>query len=188
VTDPDLIQLFIEPLETLEIPYMITGGVASVIYGEPRFTRDIDIVVELSREDARRLANAFDPQAFYVPPLEVLENEASPSGGGDFNLIHKETALRADVYVKRDDPLHAWAFERRIRLPVESISIWVAPIEYVITRKLEYYRWSGSERHLRDVAMMLRISAESVDERALAQWIDRLELQEAIEAAEGYEP
>lgn len=188
MTDPDLIRLFIEPLEALEIPYLITGGVASVIYGDPRFTRDIDVVLELSRADAGRLASGFDPEMYYVPPVEVLEDAANRPRGGHFNLIHGETALRADVYVKGDDPLHAWAFDRRLRLPVEGMSIWVAPVEYVIIRKLEYYRMSGSERHLRDVAMILRISAASVDALALGRWIDTLDLREVLEAAERYEP
>ncbi|MGH7480620.1 MAG: hypothetical protein ACRELV_00565 [Longimicrobiales bacterium] len=47
MSDPDLIGLFVEPIERLELSYMITGGVASVIYGDPRFTRDVDIVLEL---------------------------------------------------------------------------------------------------------------------------------------------
>ena len=49
MTTPDLVGLFIEPLERLQVPYMITGGVASVIYGDPRFTRDIDVVLVLGR-------------------------------------------------------------------------------------------------------------------------------------------
>jgi hypothetical protein len=55
VTDPDLIRLFVEPLEAIDISYMITGGVASVIYGDPRFTRDVDIVMELRQAKARVL-------------------------------------------------------------------------------------------------------------------------------------
>ena len=47
------------------------------------------------------------------------------------------------------------------------MSIWLAPIEYVIVRKLEYFRASASERHLRDVAMMLRISGPLVESSAL---------------------
>jgi hypothetical protein len=47
VTEPDLVGLFVAPLESLGLDYMITGGVASVIYGDPRFTRDIDLVLEL---------------------------------------------------------------------------------------------------------------------------------------------
>jgi hypothetical protein len=36
---PDLIDLFVRPLDAVGIPYTVTGGVASVVYGEPRFTR-----------------------------------------------------------------------------------------------------------------------------------------------------
>lgn len=85
--------------------------------------------------------------------------------------------------MRGDDPLHAWAFERRVRVPVEGLAIWVAPIVYVVLRKLEYYRASGSDRHLRDVAMMLRISGEAVDQRALDRWIDELDLREVLEEA-----
>jgi hypothetical protein len=46
-------------------------------------------------------------------------------------------------------------------------NIWVAPIEYVILRKLEYFEQSGSDRHLRDVAMMLRISGDTVESGSL---------------------
>jgi hypothetical protein len=79
VTAPDLIGLFIEPLERTEIPYMITGGVASVIYGDPRFTRDIGVVMELGHPLVPRLSAVFQGEAFYVPPMEVLETEAGSS-------------------------------------------------------------------------------------------------------------
>jgi hypothetical protein len=58
----------------------------------------------------------------------------------------------------------ARTLERRTRIALESRSISVAPLEYVILRKLDYYRMSGSERHLHDVVSMLRISGDVVDE------------------------
>lgn len=188
VTDQaDLIVLFLRPLEEAGIAYMITGGVASVIYGDPRFTRDVDLVVALPPDHVERLIRAFDAAAFYVPPAEVLGQEAARDRGGHFNLIHRETSLRGDVYVLGDDPLERWAFERRLRLRTEEVSIFAAPIEYVILRKLEYYRLSGSDRHLRDVAAMLRISGEQVDSAALGSWLDRLELRGQLEAAQRYD-
>ena len=96
---PDLIRLFIEPFERLELRYFITGGVATVVYGDPRFTRDIDVVLALHPSDIPRLRATFDPTDFYVPPAETLEQEATRPTGGHFNLIHARTALRADVYV-----------------------------------------------------------------------------------------
>lgn len=41
VLEPDLIGLFVRLLEGLGISCMITGAVASAIYGDPRFTRDV---------------------------------------------------------------------------------------------------------------------------------------------------
>jgi len=188
VSDPDLIGLFIRPLEATGVDYMITGGVASVIYGDPRFTRDVDVVMQLAAAQTASLAAAFDASAFYVPPLEVLEEEADRPEGGHFNVIHRETSLRADVYLAGDGPLVAWAFGHRLRLEVDGAEIWVAPIEYVIARKLEYFRHFGSDRHLRDVAMMLRISGEMVDWRSLHEWCARLDLEETLDRARRYSP
>lgn len=71
MTDPDLIGLFVEPLESIGVSYMITDGAASVIYGDPRFTRDVDLVMELRPAEIPALESAFDPAA-YVPPAEAL--------------------------------------------------------------------------------------------------------------------
>ena len=188
MTAPDLIGLFIGPLERIGIPYMITGGVASVVYGDPRFTRDIDVVLALRRPDVPRLAAEFQGGDFYVPPVEVLEVEAARPQGGHFNVIHRDTALRADIYLVRNDPLHAWALGRRMRIQFEAIEIWVAPLEYVIVRKLQYYRASESDRHLRDVAMMVRISGDIMDKDALQGWLSTLGLEDVFLLAQRYEP
>jgi hypothetical protein len=50
-------------------------------------------------------------------------------------------------------------------------SIAVAPPEYVIVRKLEYYREGGSEKHLRDIRSMLAVSGDQFDRPALEEWI-----------------
>lgn len=136
--------------------------------------------------DIARFSTAFPEEDFYVPPEEALRNEIERTVGGHFNPIHHETALRADVYLRGDDPLHAWAFPRRRRMRVDDLEVRVAPIEYVILRKLEYYRMSGSDRHLRDVGMMLEISGELIDSRELDWWVERLELGRELQAARKY--
>ncbi len=156
---------------------MVTGGVAAVIYGDPRFTRDIDIVLGLAPEDAERFSDAFDPEAFYVPPLETLREEAGRRRHGHFNVIHRDSALRADVYVSGSDPFHEWAFDRRRSLALDQGSIALAPPEYVIVRKLEYYRDSESDRHLRDIAMMLQLSAHEIEQPEIERWVAELGLE-----------
>jgi len=183
---PDLVDLFTRPLEDVGIEYMVTGGVASVVYGDPRFTRDIDIVLQLDETEVGKLGTAFGGGAFYVPPPEALRREAGRPRGGHFNVIHRDTALRADVYLLSDDPLHHWAFERRKPVPVGGRAMWIAPIEYVILRKLQYFRESGSDRHLRDVAHMCRISSDEVDREVLMRWIQELGLVDQWEATEDF--
>ena len=50
-----------------------------------------------------------------------------------------------------------------MRLEIESVQVAFAPPEYVIIRKLEFFREGGSEKHLRDIASMLVESATQID-------------------------
>jgi len=115
-----------------------------------------------------------------------MDEEVGRAGGGHFNIVHRDTALRADVYLVGNDPLHAWALERRRRIALEAMQIWVAPLEYVILRKLQYYERSGSDRHLRDISMMLRVSGNILDRDALDGWLSRLDLAGLYEQARRY--
>ncbi|MGB7211525.1 MAG: hypothetical protein WBC97_02760 [Gemmatimonadales bacterium] len=160
---PDLIPLFAVPLGRAGIAYMVTGSVAASLYGELRFTQDVDLVVALKHGDPKRLEAAFPAKDFYVPPLETMVEEAARPRYGHFNLFHLESGLRADVYLMGDDPLHAWAFTRRREVEIAGELVSVAPLEYNIVRKLEFYRDGGSQRHLRDIAWMLRVSEKLID-------------------------
>jgi hypothetical protein len=57
--------------------------------------------------------------------------------------------------------------------------LWLAPPEYVIVRKLQWFADSGSERHLRDIRTMLDVSLDVIDQDALRSWIERLDLRSA---------
>lgn len=52
----------------------------------------------------------------------------------------------------------------------------VRRVEYVILQKLRDFRESGSDRHLRDIANMRRISGHLIDQAALESWLHRLGL------------
>ena len=112
-----------------------------------------------------------------MPPRKVIEDEARRSTHGHFNLIHHETGLKADCYLAGSDPLHHWGMARRRRHDVGTIPVWVAPIEYVILRKLEWHRDGGGSRHLDDIRAMLRISGTTVDGSVLEEWVKRLGLE-----------
>lgn len=162
---------------------MITGAGASIIYGEPRLTNDLDLVLLLKKTGVNKFIQAFPLEEFYCPPEEVLILEIGRPVRGHFNLIHHATGFRADVYLAGKDDLHAWGLANRKSVKVEDQVVWVAPVEYVILRKLEYYREGGSDKHLRDIAGMLEISEAQVDSGWLEAQIAARRLQSEWRAA-----
>jgi len=167
------------------IRYMITGAVAVIIYGEPRLTQDIDLVIELKVDDLQDFRKMFPSEEFYCPPEEVLKLELMRPLRGHFNIIHLDTGFKADCYTMGQDELHHWGMLNRKELSFEGDSIWVAPPEYVILRKLEYYREGKSEKHLRDIATILSTSSEKIDDVQLQDKIKILGLEkEWIKARE----
>lgn len=173
---PSLIGLFVAPLNRAGIEYMVTGGLAAVVYGHPRLTLDVDLVIRLSSRDAADMATLWPQGEFYSPPAEVIEQERARTSGGHFNVIHNESMMRADVYVAGSDKLSVWALQHRVVRQVEGEQVQFAPIEYVIVNKLRYFQMGGSDRHLRDIARMMEVSGQDVDQQALDGWIARLDL------------
>ena len=175
--EADLIELFVGPLERLGIRYLVTGSVAATLYGEPRLTHDIDLITILAPGDAQRLAQGFPEASFYVPPAEVIAVEVGREQRGHFNVIHFESGLKADFYLSGRDEVHDWAFRHAREYSIGGLRVRLAPPEYVIVRKLEFYREAGSEKHLRDIRSILAVSGDQLDRGVLADWIRRRGLE-----------
>ena len=174
----NLFQIFTTRLNRIGIRYMVTGAAAAIIYGEPRLTHDIDLVIELKREDARKFEKAFPQGEFYCPHEENIILEAKRPTRGHFNIIHNATGFRADCYLMGQDELHFWGMANRREFIVEGEPVWVAPPEYVILRKLEYYREGRSEKHLRDIVSMLALSSDQINLEELQDKIKIHNLEE----------
>jgi hypothetical protein len=182
-TEANPFLLFIRRFEALGVPYMVTGGVASTLYGEPRLTNDVDIVVDVDRSQCEAIANLFPPDEFYCPPREVLLVEAGRAQRGHFNLIHHDTGFKADVYATGRDWLARWGLVNKRTLVIEGVRVAVAPPEYVILRKLQFYAESESEKHLRDVRGMLAATDLAIDRAFIEANASRLGVKGAWEKA-----
>ncbi len=159
----ELFDAFIAPLEQAGLKYFATGSVASIIYGEPRLTHDIDIVIHLRNEDVEALISLFPEDRYYCPTDDVIHIERKRRPYAHFNVIHHESGLKADFYPDTGNSLHLWAFQHKRRIELSTIKLWVAPPEYVIIRKLEYHREGGSEKHVTDIQKMIAVSGETLD-------------------------
>jgi len=147
--------LYTRKLNELGLRYMVSGSVAAIYYGEPRLTNDVDIILFLKQGDIPSLVAAFPAESFYCPPAEIIRLEVSRAQRGHFNLIHHESGFKADIYLFGKDHLHVWGLAHAREVSLGDDRLWLAPPEYVIVRKLEFYREGKSAKHLRDINRIL---------------------------------
>ncbi len=176
----ELLQKVAEAFEKLHIPYLVTGSVASMAYGEPRLTNDIDIVAAIEARHMQGLLKAFPEDEFFVTE-EMIKDAISNLG--QFNIIHPASGLKVNVILKRNSPFDNSRFSRARRIhPAESYDASFAAPEDVIIKKMEYYKEGASEKHLRDITGILRISGDIVDKDYISTWADRFGLSEIWDA------
>jgi len=179
--DPDLIELFVRPLEQASVDYMISGSVASSIYGEPRATLDIDLAVFPDPGKLALFPSLFPEHDFYLPPVEVMQIECRREIRGHFNIIHHESGFKADIYPSRAHPDLPWAVRNKRRITTSGGEVWVVPPEYLILMKLDFLRESGQPKHLRDIAGVL--AQQDIDRGWIASAVVRLSLEKQWEEA-----
>jgi hypothetical protein len=150
--------IFAPGLNALGVPWMTVGSIASSAYGERRTTLDLDVVAFVARDSAARFLSVFPEADFYCPPAEVIETESARTERGHFNLIHHHSVYKADIYLATGHPFERWAFQSRRSLVAGETPVWLAPPEFVIVQKLEFYREGGSEKHVRDIRGMLAVT------------------------------
>ncbi len=175
--DPsDLLSLLSRKLDELGISYLVTGSMATIAYGEPRFTNDIDVVVSLRPEEITRFCDAFPMPDFYVSEDAVKE---AVRDRRQFNVIHPASGLKVDVIIPKDEDFERSRQQRGVRLPIgEGVEVTFASPEDVIIRKMQYFRDGGSEKHLRDIASVLKIQLDRIDRQYISAWADRLAVRD----------
>jgi hypothetical protein len=176
VTFAELLADVIARLEAAGVPYMITGSLASTFHGEPRATRDVDVVIDPSSAGLDRLVDDLRAAGYYVD-RDAAEDALRDRG--QFNAIG-DAAAKIDFIVRRDRPFSIEEFGRRRRVELLGTPGFIASVEDVILAKLEWAADTGSERQLRDVAAMVAVSGDALDAAYLMTWAARLGVEPAL--------
>lgn len=172
----ELLRVVVSVLEELHLPYFITGSMATIFFGEPRFTNDVDVVVDLPGDRVAELCSAFSPEEFYLSQEAALQAVARH---GQFNVIHPTSGQKVDFMVAERTPFNRSRFARIKRVkPAPDYEASFASPEDVILKKMEYFRDGASEKHLRDIAGVLVVSGDELDHAYLEDWACRLGLEE----------
>jgi len=175
----ELLLFVVDCFEKLKIPYLVTGAIASIAYGEPRLTNDIDIVVDMNSTHIEAFKSCFPDNEFY---LDVDFIREAIDRRSQFNIIHPESGLKVDAIISKNDDFDRSRFSRIKKLDVSGTrSAHFASPEDVIIKKLEYFKQGRSEKHLRDIASMLKISSDLIDCAYISSWAKKLTVNEIWE-------
>ena len=168
-------------LESVNIPYYVSGGVASSIHGEPRSTHNLDLVISILTKTFW-LVKTLEAAGYYCPTGAVEDLQRGREGL--LNITHTETIANADLYVTDTSTFATSQMERRRLLDVEGMpAFWVISPEDLVLQKLAWGRGSQSEKQWRDVLGILKLQAENLDYEYLTQWADNLGLLDFLSQA-----
>lgn len=159
-SDLDVVASLGEKLDSLGVPWVIVGSVASSRLGEPRATADIDLVADLRGMHVRPFCRAIEAE-YYVDEETVRWATAERRS---FNAIHQEKVVKVDIFCCKSDPLSRAQLQRLAFQQVDGLSLPFLAPEDAILQKLLWRRELGtSEQQWRDALGVLRVRWGVID-------------------------
>jgi predicted nucleotidyltransferase len=145
------------------VRYLVAGGVAVNMHGVPRMTYDLDLLVELSDENLRRLLTILDGWGFRpkvpVPILDLADGAKrrewiEQKNMKAFNLVNEEWAL-SEIDLLIDSPVdYEKARRNAVTLTIDGVDLPLVSIEDLITMK----RGTGREQDEADIRYLEKVN------------------------------
>jgi hypothetical protein len=160
--------------ETRDIPFMLIGGQAVLVHGEPRLTRDVDVTMGVS---PARLQDVLGVCADLG--LAPLPEDVAAFVRSSFVLpaVDSQTDIRVDL-IFSTTPYEAEAIARAGRIEIEGASVPFASAEDLIIHKL----FAGRPRDVEDAAGVVRRKGPDLDWTYLRTWCAEFSQVEGREA------
>lgn len=179
----DLLRKIVAAFDALGARYVIVGSMASIAYGEPRFTNDIDVVVDLRASHVNALCEAFPAPDYY---LSRPAAESAIAKKFQFNILHPSSGMKVDCIIPStgDHDRLQLGRGRAITRADGGYTVIFASPEDVIIKKMEYFREGGSEKHLRDITGVLKMQGDKIDRAYILSWAEKLKLMPIWEMIE----
>jgi hypothetical protein len=173
--DGKFLAAMVKALDAAGIAFMVAGSVGSNVYGHPRATNDIDIVISASATQIDQLlASLGDMYVNVRSGRQALED-------GLFNVIDFEEGIKADLVLLKDREFSRTEFSRRQPADIDGVPAFVMTAEDAILSKLEWCQLGESERQFRDAANVASVMWQTLDVSYLRKWAVELNVQDLLE-------
>ncbi len=148
----DQLQTVFASLQKNKVRYLVIGGIAAVLYGVPRATFDLDLLIDATLSNSQKLLKAF---------LEAGLGTASLTSAEDI-LAHEITIfrdrVRIDVQTKTPGVTFSTVWKRREQMKFHDQYFWVISKQDLVASKLA----AGRPIDLDDVRLL---SLEDKDQK-----------------------
>jgi hypothetical protein len=171
---PEVFRRITKALDQAGIAFMLSGSFASAYYGAPRSTQDIDLVIAATPAQLRTFVMSLSTDEYYADLDAALEAHQRQSL---FNVIDLASGWKVDPIIRKSRAFSQEEFRRRQRVMLQAVPLFVASVEDVIVSKLEWSKRAQSQRHIDDVAGILRMRWQSLEHSYLRKWIIELEIE-----------
>src|ERR1044072_1345235 len=128
----DIVRDISARFERAQISYILTGSLGMNYYAQPRMTRNIDVVIEITTADVERLTALFRPD-YYVSEQNIRDSLSHES---IFNLIHQESVIKVDCIIRKSSEYRRVEFGRRQRMAIREFTTYIVSKEDLIISKL----------------------------------------------------
>lgn len=168
VPAPDTVRTVLRALHELSIPCMITGSLASNLYGVPRMSKDADVVVLLAPGKLNELAAALEPKV----RLDRQPSFEGVTATTRWILTADDGCFTIELFELSDDAHDQARFSRRKPLEVFGVPTSIPTVEDVLVQKV---RWGGRANRRKDIddaLNILLVSGEAIDWPYVHRWCD----------------
>lgn len=175
----------IKILEDLKVCYMITGGLAVSLWGQPRTTHDIDLVVAIPWIKKDKIVEIFQKKGFYISKEAV---EEALSRYSVFNIIHQTSSFKVDFWITGPGAYDRLQFKRRVKRNYFNKTLYFTAAEDMIIIKLTWAKETHSERHYSDAFTIYEVQKNNLDIKYINKWTKYFKCYNLLKSIEQGKP
>jgi predicted nucleotidyltransferase len=159
-----LLKKIANELNNNNIPYMVIGGQAVLLYGEPRLTKDIDITLGIGIDGLKDINNIIQKLN-----LKALVNEGFVQKTMVLLAIDEKTGIRVD-FIFSFSLYEKQAIKRAPDIKFGNTIVKFASLEDVVIHKII----AGRARDIEDVRSII-LKNSDYDTKYIVRWLEEFD-------------